>query len=95
VAWVTAGREIENYIPPEALAKVLDPATVPILDAFQEIETVLAANAEVAARFKKSKVAFADEVCPLLTREMLAQHLDIAKKLEQVVAKIKQWNSIP
>jgi putative ATP-dependent endonuclease of OLD family len=99
IAWVTAGREIENYLPPATLAKLRDEkgdVTKPRKSSpFSKFsKTVATLGGEANALYSKSKVAFADNVVALLERDDIAGHLDLAQRLDAVVAKIKQWNSI-
>ncbi len=89
VAWVTAGREIENYIPPEALRrKYGESATIPgIFDDF--FASVLGPR---GGRLDKMKVA--SELSPHITKEMISNHLDLSTQLEAVCEKIRLWNAI-
>lgn len=89
--WVTAGREVENYVPCSTLRKVLndDSATDP--GAFVHLIDHVA---EKKGRAGIKKVEFAVATAPLLERDDLVSHLDLAKRLDDICDRIKLWNRI-
>jgi putative ATP-dependent endonuclease of OLD family len=87
MAWVTLGREIENYIPGEVLKKTIPLPAAP--DRYESVRnTILAANERKLA----DKVALAQRIAPLLTRNHLKEHLDLAPRLDELVTHIRSWN---
>jgi len=89
VAWVTAGREIENYIPPEALRqKYGESVTIPgVFDDFFAY-----VRGPKGGKLDKVKVAL--ELSPYITRETICKHLDLAPRLDSICEKIRLWNGI-
>lgn len=96
VAWATEGSEIENYIPSEAIAKYYQmPDSIP-LDKFVDIADYLDENIATGEgkKFQRTKVEFAANICPQLTKDNLKGTLDLASRLTEVCDKIKHWNKI-
>jgi putative ATP-dependent endonuclease of OLD family len=94
IAWVTAGREIENYLPLSAI-KLQAPLAETPLGRFEDIAEYLE-NTETGAgkKFERKKVLFAESMLPALTRESMASCLDLETRMLEVIAKIKAWNGI-
>jgi hypothetical protein len=92
LAWVTAGREVENYLPPALLKEAgVDGGTtfIRVHEALSQGESDLAKLCR-----SKGKVGMAQHFRDLLKKEQLTEHLDLAEKLNAVVAYIKRANSI-
>jgi putative ATP-dependent endonuclease of OLD family len=91
VAWVTAGREVENYIPPEALSKCgrnpINGAPGCYADVFQSLGYKVPGN--------YPKLRLAKRVTQHISREMLAATHDLAEKLDLVCRQIRKWNGLP
>lgn len=97
LAWVTKGREIEHYIPREALAayygKEMPEPTAD--DAYLRFEDYLDKIDEGAGRtYLNRKTVYATRISPLITREGLEAIPDLAEKLDAVVEKLDQWNGL-
>lgn len=94
VFWVTAGREIENYLPLSAIQTQLPTAQSP-LGQFEDISEFLE-RTEVGAgkRFERKKVLFAESMLPTMTRESLSGSLDLEARILQTISVIKSWNGI-
>lgn len=89
VAWVTAGREIENYIPADALRqKYGESVTIPGM--FDDFFTCL--RGPKGGKLDKVKVA--SELSSYITRDMISKHLDLPSRLDAVCEKIMLWNGI-
>ena len=94
-AWVTSGREIENYIPDAVLAHRFPRAPSVELTQFASIADLIESiDPEAAARFIRSKPTFAAEVVPLLDRSMLENQLDLKERLDGMCAVIREWNGL-
>jgi putative ATP-dependent endonuclease of the OLD family len=98
VSWVTAGREVENYIPVELLTTV---AGIPIRKAkspFANLPAILAADRTGAYarayRGNGKKIWLAYDMRDRLSKEALETHLDLSSKLESVVAYIRRVNML-
>lgn len=87
--WVTQGKEVENYIPKDALAKF-----VPDLPMPDQTEDVVAAIQTQSGKTSISKSDIANRIKGHLTRDMLEKHLDMKEKLDEVVKRIKEWNQL-
>jgi hypothetical protein len=95
LAWVTAGRAIENYIPPEAVGKYLKisvPKRVKRNEDFAEYINRLQRG--MGDRFLRSKVLFAAEIAQLLTKENLSDSTDLVENVQNVIDQIRQWNQL-
>jgi putative ATP-dependent endonuclease of the OLD family len=89
LAWITAGREIENYIPPAVLRTVLNLATNP--GSYDDVAGAIINDPSIPRRFT-DKVTLAQAIIPHLTREHLQSTSDLATQLAGLVENIKHWN---
>lgn len=96
LSWVTAGREVENYLPRVLLEARYSGAALPEkLDEFRNIEGVLdGIEPDAGKKFLRNKNGFAEEVAALTTREMLAESLDLGQKLDALCDQIRRWNGL-
>ena len=95
IAWVTMGKEIENYIPSNALTLGLNIQVlnqVGQYDNFFEYLDEYLADGERG--YEKRKPLLAEKVCPHMKQETLADILDLGERLEEICKAIRQWNSI-
>jgi putative ATP-dependent endonuclease of OLD family len=94
LAWVTDGREVENYIPPEAIAKHYGKSPQASLGKYEDLADYLDKNIgkDEGKRFEKAKVEFAATVCPLLSKDNLQSILDLPTRLTEICEKIRAWN---
>jgi hypothetical protein len=90
IAWITDGKEVENYIPNEVLEIVVRKAGIKPKNKHANIFTFLKNHR--AGDFSKRKVELAEKVCEHLTREMLSGHLDLGARLENICDQIRRWN---
>jgi hypothetical protein len=94
LAWVTAGREIENYLPLSAIQTQFAAAQSP-LGQFEDIAEYLdRAESGAGKKFERNKVLFAESMLPILIRDSLSRSLDLEDRLLEVISKIKEWNGI-
>jgi len=94
IAWVTAGREIENYLPLSAIQARISTAQLP-LGQFEDIAEYLdRLEPGAGKKFERNKVLFAESVLPELTRESLRGTLDLSERLAEAISKIKGWNGL-
>lgn len=94
VAWVTAGKEIENYLPEAVLSEVVG-VTVPYVSETGTVWEVLnGIQAGLGERHKRAKVELAEAVVPRLTRDHLEHRLDLALELPRVCEQIAKWNGM-
>lgn len=94
-AWITAGREIENYIPKEAISTLYgtdDASQVRLYDRFENYLDRFRAGE--GKKYQKNKVLYSEEVLPGLTKQGLSSLHDVQEKMEMAINEIKKWNSI-
>jgi len=88
-AWITAGREVENYIPIETLRLVLKNPNLAqpekLADIFEYVNR---------PSWKGNKVALAHKIVPMLRKAELEKTLDLAPMLDLVCGRIREWNGI-
>ena len=94
VAWVTKGREVEQYVPNSVFRRHFGPDT-PELERFGEVLDYLNGVEGKSGRKRYDKIRLAEHLIPLMTRDDLEGHLDLAERLSAVVAKIMAWNRRP
>ncbi|MCJ7514802.1 MAG: AAA family ATPase [Dehalococcoidia bacterium] len=94
--WITAGKEIENYLPSEAISQLLGASELPALAKFEDIAEYLNKNVGIneGNKFKKGKPQFAADICPLITKENI-NTLDLSSQLKELCNKISEWNKVP
>jgi len=94
-SWVTAGREIENYVPAESLNKAFGVTTFTQISDFDKFEEYLnSIKEDEGDKFLRNKVLYSEKILPNLTKENLEPILDIKERLDAVYKTIKSWNSI-
>ena len=95
MAWVTKGREIENYIPLKAINALFSTYRGKPLGDYQKISEFLDKIKKGKGQaFLRDKVGFAAEVCPHITEKGISQTLDLAKQLDEVCKRIRNWNNL-
>lgn len=93
IAWVTKGKEIENYIPAEAVEKLLDIPSVPQVDQHEDFFNYLnLLNDKKGTKYPKRKTLLAESICQHLTKENINQVLDLGGEINLVCEKIRAWN---
>jgi len=95
-AWVTAGREIENYITFDVLARKYGvPAASISANEFTPVaDTLNQILAGEGNRFVRNKPKFAEEVAPLLTRDSISKTTDIPHRVDALCGYIRRWNGL-
>lgn len=94
-AWVTKGREIENYIPSASISSWTGLENISQVDQYQSFFEYL--NSVDSARgdyFLTKKAVFAEKIVPHMDREMLIGVLDLERQLEELCNFIKSWNTL-
>ncbi len=88
-AWVTYGREVENYIPSGVFPLLLAKPALRGPNRFSSVLDYVATNSR-----KFAKVDLARDVTKHLTRQHLADHLDLASRLDELCERIQKWNNL-
>jgi len=93
ISWVTQGREVENYLPAEAL-RSLHGDNLPPIRRYEALYDYLAANASdaEAKKFVSSKTTYAEKIIPHIKKEDAKRVLDLDLQMTAVVEAIKRWN---
>lgn len=95
IVWVTQGKEIENYIPHEAIEKLYGKSGLKDVGKYDDFEEYLdSIGSGEGKKFAKEKVLFAEKVCKELKMYSLERILDWKTKISEVCQKIKIWNSL-
>lgn len=95
VAWVTKGREIENYLGVQSISQVF-PTIIRDVKQYESFPSYLRANSskEDEKKFLKNKPLFAERVIPHITSEEMNNCLDLGDRIKECVAKISEWNGL-
>ncbi|MCP4261489.1 MAG: ATP-binding protein [Planctomycetes bacterium] len=95
ICWITKGKEIENYIPKDAIAKLHNKKSVEQIEQYQSFSDYIDNIKKGEGRkFESSKVLFAERVSSHLTKENLKLVLDLEERLNEVCNRIKRWNAL-
>ncbi len=95
LVWISSGKEVENYIPVEAIRKHYHDESIETIGAFESFADYLEKfKSGEGARFLRKKVQYAEEISIHFTKESLSQQLDLCDYIEKVCQKIRGWNSI-
>ena len=95
IAWLTAGREVENYIPDSVIAALYPKADLARRTRYSDfVETLEAIKKGEGKRFARNKVLFAETVLPHLTVEKLQTVLDWEDKASDALVRIQTWNGL-
>ena len=89
--WVTAGKEVENYIPVGALRSLLENEDLDPPDVTTSIFKFIKENG--GRDYSADKVLLAQRISGRLDREALEGCLDLGTKMEEVCRRIRQWNA--
>lgn len=86
--WITKGKEIENYIPVDAINQryVVEKSQIGQYDSFNDYIESIKPN------FSGEKVQFAREMVPYINKDNYSI-LDLEERIKDVYSKIKEWNS--
>jgi putative ATP-dependent endonuclease of OLD family len=96
MAWVTAGREIENYLPGAAIAQTEGLEARVELGQFQDIaESLEVAKEGLGKRFERTKTEFVARVVEFTTLESMTTQLNWREKISELCTQIRKWNRIP
>lgn len=91
LCWVTAGREVENYIPEKATTQAFNLSKSFNCKRWSDYPS---AYKRAAGKKGFSKTEHAHKIASILTKGMLEETLDLAVKLDDVCAHICKWNGL-
>ena len=90
-AWITAGKEVENYIPIDAFRLLLGDQA---LTGPKKFSNAIDYYTTKAGRVSIKKVELATKVIEHLTREQLLTTQDLSDRLSEVCNHIRKWNGL-
>ncbi len=96
--WITAAREIENYLPGSVLEKALDLPSLPDPERYAPFfprteapdKSYLEAN---MSRKHFDKMHLATRSVPYMTKDIMAGRFDWEDQMKAIVCRIKSWNT--
>lgn len=88
-SWVTKGKEIENYIPKEALSDMLNLSECVQCGKYELFPDYIKPYYN---NFTNKKVPFANSVKDFITKENSKDILDLKNQVENLYSAIKSWN---
>ncbi|QDS97611.1 ATP-dependent nuclease [Adhaeretor mobilis] len=93
IAWVTKGREIENYISSIDINAILNRTDAPQVDQYAAFSDYLdGLDDGEGKRFLRQKPLFAERIVPSMTANDSLDILDLRSQLTSICDRIKQWN---
>jgi len=92
IAWVTQGREVENYLPHPAIQQKFPGAAQAVGQYEDFVEYLDGVEAGAGRRFARNKVMFAEIMIPAITKENIAGQLDLTEQLQRAATAIRRWN---
>lgn len=96
--WITAGREVENYLPGALLGQVCGLASVANPGKYESFfpRKRLVGKSFIESKLKiKSydKMELANSICPLMTVQNMSGQFDLKAEVNAIIDRIKSWNS--
>jgi hypothetical protein len=95
LAWVTAGKEIENYVPLAAMQGIAPEVTrqVAQFENFSEyLDEQCQDESNKGNAFVRAKVKFAEKIVPHIRKDDIVNLLDMRERLEELVNFISKCN---
>lgn len=97
LAWITKGREIENYLSAEIVARwlKLDANSVKQIGQYDHFSSYLCSlDKEKGPRYASHKPLSAEELVPYMTHANITGILDLSERLDELCSTIRQWNNL-
>jgi putative ATP-dependent endonuclease of the OLD family len=97
IAWVTRGKEIENYVPKAAVAAWLELSDLPSEEVpqygsfFEYLEEIVPGE---GSKYEAKKPKLAELLLPHMTRDNLSHIPELGERLDELCETLKRWNSI-
>lgn len=89
-AWITKGKEIENYIPANAIALTLKRDSMAECGQYELFPDYIC---EFLPNFSSEKIRFANQVVKNITAENSKNRLDLQARIQTLYKQISSWNS--
>lgn len=88
-SWVTKGKEIENYIPVEAIREMVGNHKIRSCNQYTPFNRYID---KFYNGFESKKVVFANEIVPFMKIDYCQRVLDLQKKILDLYSYIEKWN---
>jgi hypothetical protein len=97
IAWITKGREIENYIPLSVFAQWKpDWNSTGALDPYEKVFALMDRYDDgLGAYYSEKKPLFAAEILPHMDLDSCRSVLDLDERMTELCSKIREWNGMP
>jgi len=93
LAWVTKGKEIENYLPSSAIARYLNQVSVDQVGQYDDFSEYLdALESGAGSKFLRQKPLFAGQLAPHLKRDDCSSILDANTRISELCKFITRCN---
>ena len=89
-SWITKGKEIENYLPANAIAKTFECDDIDECGQYEHFPSYIE---RAYSNFPSKKVPFANSVIKNVTLDNSRSKFDLQSRVEKLYAQIKKWNS--
>jgi putative ATP-dependent endonuclease of the OLD family len=93
--WVTAGKEVENYISKSIISKLYEikvESDLKLYDIFWDyLEKIKPGEGKL---YSDKKVVFAERIRPYLDKKSLSTTFDMENRMDEIISRIKKWNNI-
>jgi hypothetical protein len=94
IAWVTKGKEIENYIPAEAVSDVLNRSGIKQVGQYEDFFDYLnSISKNEGTRYSCKKAIMAEKISQYFTKENISAVLDLKEKMTSIFERIRKWNN--
>jgi len=95
LAWVTQGREIENYIPSDVICHAYSTESIRQVEQYESfVDYLNEIKAEEGHRFVNNKPMYAERYLQYFTKENISDILDLKERVTEIADRIKRWNKI-
>lgn len=95
LAWVTKGKEIENYIPKETVSKLTEKKNIKHVGQFEDFFEYLGTiKKNEGKKYQNKKPLLAENVSQFLTKNNIQSVLDLAERLDEICNRIRTWNNL-
>lgn len=95
MAWISKGREIENYIPRSAFDRWKNWTSQPAADPYEDVfEFLDQQEAGLGAKFRAKKPLLAEAIAPHLQFSDCQSVLDLDDRMKELCRNIRVWNGM-
>lgn len=95
LCWITKGKEIENYLPKEAISRyfnlTIENQIDPYMDFAEYLDNIQSGE---GSKYKAKKALFAEKISPHIVKEDIKELLDLNEKIRKVLYYIREWNGL-